>query len=150
MAIFPGLSRQNKNSKERKLGARLKQLRQARNWSRSDLARYTDLDKGIISRLETGRINKPSPEYLVRLAHALRIEAEELLEAAGLTATNLKSDFDFLKSLEAGRERFVALIYKSTYMSAEDKQHFADKITRAFKCAELRYKGMQDNEDHYC
>jgi ribosome-binding protein aMBF1 (putative translation factor) len=63
----------------KKLGERVRQLRQARNWSQEDLAGECGIDRSYVSGLEVGRRN---PTYLVllKLSKALEVSAHTLLD----------------------------------------------------------------------
>lgn len=54
------------------LGNRIRNIRVARKVSQSDLAKWTRLKHGYISRVETGHVI-PSVEALEKMAHALLI-----------------------------------------------------------------------------
>ena len=60
-----------------RLGARIKRLREAKDWSQSDLTRAAGLTHGLVSRLEDGTGN-PSFKTLDSIAGALGISLSEL------------------------------------------------------------------------
>ena len=62
-----------------RLGARIKRLREAKNWSQSDLTRTAALTHGLISRLEDGTGN-PSLKTLAAIAKALDVTISELVD----------------------------------------------------------------------
>ena len=62
-----------------RLGARIKRLREAKNWSQSDLTRAADLTHGLVSRLEDG-IGNPSLNTLAAIAKALGTTISELTQ----------------------------------------------------------------------
>lgn len=55
----------------------------AQGWSQADLARATGLHKGSISNVINGR-RKPSVNFVLAVARALRVKPEEVYQAAGL------------------------------------------------------------------
>ena len=60
------------------LGNHIIKLRSERNWSQSDLARASEMERHNIYRLENGKIN-PSIFYLKQIADALEISLPELV-----------------------------------------------------------------------
>ena len=58
---------------------RIKAERLARHWTQTDLAARAGLSASDISRIETGRM-QPYPRQVRRIARALRLEPEQLLE----------------------------------------------------------------------
>jgi len=61
-----------------KLGARVRQLRKAKEFSQEELAFSLGKDQQSIQRLETGNIN-PSYIYLLDIAKGLDVSISELL-----------------------------------------------------------------------
>jgi transcriptional regulator with XRE-family HTH domain len=61
------------------LDLRLSELREERRWSVRDLSDRSGASAGLISRLERGHI-EPTPEAIGRLARALGVTPEELVE----------------------------------------------------------------------
>ena len=62
-----------------RLGAKIKRLREAKNWSQSDLTRAAGLTHGLVSRLEDG-IGNPSLNTLAAIAKALGTTISELTQ----------------------------------------------------------------------
>jgi len=63
----------------RKLGQRVRRLRQARHWTQEDFAAECGLDRSYISGLETGRRN-PTYLNLLTLAKTLQLPLAALLD----------------------------------------------------------------------
>ena len=63
----------------KKLGARIRALRIAKNWTQEDLAGECGLDRSYVSGLEVGRRN-PTYLNLLRLAKTFRIPLGRLLD----------------------------------------------------------------------
>jgi transcriptional regulator with XRE-family HTH domain len=61
-----------------RLGSKIKRLREANNWSQSELTRAAGLTHGLVSRLEDGTGN-PSLKTLAAIAKALDVTISELL-----------------------------------------------------------------------
>jgi transcriptional regulator with XRE-family HTH domain len=64
-----------------KVGAKIRQLREAKEWSQSDLTRVAGLTNGLVSRLEAGTGN-PSLKTLGAIAKALGVSVSELTQGA--------------------------------------------------------------------
>jgi transcriptional regulator with XRE-family HTH domain len=60
------------------VGKRIIQLRTAKGWSQSDLARACEKDRQSIERIENGKVS-PSLYSLYELASALEVRLEELV-----------------------------------------------------------------------
>jgi transcriptional regulator with XRE-family HTH domain len=58
---------------------RIKVERQRRKWTQTDLGARAGLSASDISRIETGRL-RPYPHQALRIARALRMEPDRLLE----------------------------------------------------------------------
>ncbi len=58
---------------------RIKQERKKRKWRLEDLAYFARISVADVSRIESGRM-KPYPNHAKRLAEALGLTAEQLLE----------------------------------------------------------------------
>ncbi|WP_049869556.1 helix-turn-helix domain-containing protein [Paenibacillus sp. D9] len=65
------------------LGSFLKELREKKDLSISDLAYASGVSGAQISRIETGKREQPRPETLQKLAQGLRISYGQLAEKAG-------------------------------------------------------------------
>lgn len=63
-------------------GQWIQKERANRNWSQSDLSRYSGLHRAVISKIESG--TKPMPETLVALAQAFKISPITIFRVAGL------------------------------------------------------------------
>jgi transcriptional regulator with XRE-family HTH domain len=60
-----------------RLGSKIKQLREAKAWSQSDLTRAAGLTHGLVSRLEDG-VGNPSLKTLAAIGKALGVSVSEL------------------------------------------------------------------------
>jgi HTH-type transcriptional regulator, competence development regulator len=60
-------------------GERLRQLRLAQRMNQRTLAARVGIDFTYLSKLENGRMNPPSAETIVKLAHVLGANPDELL-----------------------------------------------------------------------
>ena len=67
-----------------KLGAKIKQLREANRWSQQELAQKSSLTRSHISQIENNKIPNPGVGAIISLATALKIDKDILLKAAGL------------------------------------------------------------------
>lgn len=66
----------------RQLGARVRALRSAKDWSQEDLADHTGLHRTYISGIERGTRN-PTLSLLAKLAKALGVKLHDLLKDVG-------------------------------------------------------------------
>lgn len=65
------------------LGRYLRTLRESRGWTLRELEAATTLSNPYLSQLENGRIKRPSPKVIHRLAEAFGVAYEELMQRAG-------------------------------------------------------------------
>jgi transcriptional regulator with XRE-family HTH domain len=66
-----------------RLGDRIRQLRDELGLTQGQLASGSSVSQGYLSQLENGEVKNPSAAVLLRVAQAMRIDADELFEAAG-------------------------------------------------------------------
>ena len=65
------------------LGAKIRELRQARGWTQQKLTDKAGVGHAYISRLERDGFKNPSADILLRLARTLKVDINQLYEAAG-------------------------------------------------------------------
>ncbi|MCH8814753.1 MAG: helix-turn-helix transcriptional regulator [Chloroflexi bacterium] len=65
------------------LGDKIRQLREDTGLTQGQLAAGSSVSQGYLSQLENGEVKNPSAAVLLRVAHAIKIDADELFEAAG-------------------------------------------------------------------
>lgn len=105
-----------------RFGIALKRARIARNMDQEQLADLSGINRAYISKIETGRIYRPEPETIDRLAAALDMTADDLLanvepplmlrEDRGLYAVDLDEDplvQLYNRMSEPDRRRLVAI-----------------------------------------
>lgn len=61
-----------------------------RGWSQSDLARFSGVNRQVISSYLNNQRKKPDPEVLVNIAFALKFPPEEVFRRAGLLPSQKK------------------------------------------------------------
>ena len=82
-----------------KLGDKIHDLRAKRGLTQGQLANSASLSQGYLSQLENGEVKNPSAAVLYRLARAIRVNADELFEAAGYpTAQSLRETYQLYES----------------------------------------------------
>lgn len=64
----------------RQIGLRVKELRERRGWTRSQLAAYAGVDPAYITNLEHGKMVRPGAEALERIARALGVPLHVLTQ----------------------------------------------------------------------
>ncbi|MDT8069517.1 MAG: helix-turn-helix transcriptional regulator [Terriglobia bacterium] len=66
----------------KKLGAKIRFLRQGKDWALADLAEKSGVSKAYISDLENGAAGKPNIQYVFNIAVALDVTLDDLLKDA--------------------------------------------------------------------
>ena len=64
------------------MGARIRELRTARRWSQSDLARQIGVQKATVGQYESGD-RSPSYEVLIRIADVFAVSTDYLIRGNG-------------------------------------------------------------------
>ncbi len=93
-----------------KLGDRIRQLREESGLTQGQLASASAVSQGYLSQLENGEVKNPSAAVLLRLADAIRIDADELFEAAGYpTVRTLKRVYqDYESTVDSDLLHYLA------------------------------------------
>lgn len=68
----------NKKDFQKALGNKIRQIREAKNISQTELGNLCDIERSNMNRIEAGNTN-PSSYLLYQIAEKLEIEASELL-----------------------------------------------------------------------
>ncbi len=91
------------------LGDKIRQLREDTGLTQGQLAAGSSVSQGYLSQLENGEVKNPSAAVLLRVAHAIKIDADELFEAAGYpTVRTLKEIYQGYESMiDAGLLRYL-------------------------------------------
>lgn len=66
-----------------RLGDKIRQLREESGLTQGQLAARSSVSQGYLSQLENGEVKNPSAAVLLRIARAVRVDSDELFEAAG-------------------------------------------------------------------
>ena len=92
------------------LGDKIRQLREDTGLTQGQLAAASSVSQGYLSQLENGEVKNPSAAVLLRVAHAIKIDADELFEAAGYpTVRTLKEIYQGYEStIDTGLLRYLA------------------------------------------
>lgn len=61
------------------IARKIRELRQAKDWSQEDLARAADIPLTTITKIETGVIKNPSIEKIAKIAKALGVSVDTLI-----------------------------------------------------------------------
>lgn len=125
---------------EQDFGLYMKRLRERKGLTLSQLAVTAGISGSQISRIENGLRGVPKPATLRRLAEAMNVSYEELMERAGYLqeyeqmadaipewATS-KDKRDFKKMLEDDGE----LMFDGIPLNKEDRQRIKDVLTGLF------------------
>jgi transcriptional regulator with XRE-family HTH domain len=92
-----------------KLGNKIRRSREECGLTQGQLAKSADVSQGYLSQLENGDVKNPSAAVLLRVAKAMRIESDELFEAAGYpTVRTLKRVYqDYASTIDPELLRFL-------------------------------------------
>jgi transcriptional regulator with XRE-family HTH domain len=109
-----------------KLGDKIRELRETNGHTQGQLAGSASVSQGYLSQLENGDVKNPSAAVLLRVAQAIRVDPDELFEAAGYPTVrtlrqmyeNYASSVDpdllrYLGSLPRDRQRRLLLLLES-------------------------------------
>ena len=81
------------------LGDKIRQLREETGLTQGQLAAGSSVSQGYLSQLENGEVKNPSAAVLLRVAQAIKIDPDELFEAAGYpTVRTLKEIYQGYES----------------------------------------------------
>jgi len=105
------------------LGDKIRQLREETGLTQGQLAAGSSVSQGYLSQLENGEVKNPSAAVLLRVAQAIKIDPDELFEAAGYpTVRTLREIYQgyestidggllhYLKRLPRDRQRRLLLL----------------------------------------
>ncbi len=99
------------------LGDRIRKLRDQRELTQGQLAQSSSVSQGYLSQLENGEVKNPSAAVLLRVAQAVKVDPDDLFEAAG---------YPTVRTLRATYERYESTIDDEllSYLSSlpRDKQ----------------------------
>lgn len=94
------------------MGARIRELRRARKWSQSDLARQIGVTKASVGQYESGD-RSPSYEVLLRIADTFSVTADYLLRgnetdirirAGSLNGQQIEALTTIIRSMQNSKE----------------------------------------------
>src|SRR3990172_530009 len=93
-----------------KLGDRIKQLRDELGLTQGQLAGGSSVSQGYLSQLENGEVKNPSAAVLLRVAQAMRIDPDELFEAAGYPTVRMLRQIyqDYESTVDTELLRYLA------------------------------------------
>jgi HTH-type transcriptional regulator, competence development regulator len=81
------------------LGEELRRIRELKGMTLREVEKITGISNAYISQVETGKIEKPSPNNLYKLAEAYGVSYEQLMEKAGFIMRSEKNQQSVTKSL---------------------------------------------------
>jgi transcriptional regulator with XRE-family HTH domain len=106
-----------------RLGGRLRELREQMGLSQAHLAGQAEVSQGYLCQLEREEVKNPSAAILLRLAKALYVDPQELMDAAGYTPVRSPSETNndyharvdpdllrFLAGLSKDQQRYILLL----------------------------------------
>lgn len=74
------------------LGSELRRIRKARGATLRGVEEATGISNAYLSQLENGKISKPSPNFLYKLAGFYEVPYEDLMRAAGYVGEDSSGD----------------------------------------------------------
>lgn len=81
------------------LGDRIRNLRDQCELTQGQLAQSSSVSQGYLSQLENGEVKNPSAAVLLRVAQAVKVDPDELFEAAGYpTGRTLRATYERYES----------------------------------------------------
>jgi len=99
------------------LGTQLRRIRALRKLSLRDVEEATGISNPYLSQLENGKISKPSPHFLHKLAKLYDVEYEILMQAAGYVHE---------RQQKAGPATLLgAALFSDKDLTAEEEQELA-------------------------
>lgn len=118
------------------LGQNLRAIREQRGFTQYALAKASGLAASYIYRIEEGRAKRPSHETLQKLAAALEVAVEDLVDPREWSTSPLadEAEMGYLRRLFPEVKRLavkdpIALIHDLGSLSAENQAFIADMIS---------------------
>ncbi|WP_281282559.1 helix-turn-helix domain-containing protein [Paenibacillus piri] len=137
---------------ETEFGFYLKQARERKGFSVNQLALESGISNAQISRIENGLRRAPKPETIRKLAEALHIPYEEMMEKAGHMPDERRQEIppwatskdkrDFKKMLEEDGE----IMFDGIPINDVDKQRIMHVLTGFFWEAKQMNKRKKPND----
>jgi transcriptional regulator with XRE-family HTH domain len=92
-----------------RLGDKIRELREEFGFTQGQLAVGASVSQGYLSQLENGDVKNPSAAVLLRVAQAMRVDPDELFEAAGYpTVRTLRQIYqDYESNIDPDLLRFL-------------------------------------------
>lgn len=112
------------------LGEYVRASRKARGWTQEGLAERANVDQTFISQVETGRIQRPSFEYLRRLGAGLGVPINDLMAAAGLLEAAPDDEQSELRQLLDYVERDPELRAQLAEIRAAETPEVYERVVR--------------------
>jgi transcriptional regulator with XRE-family HTH domain len=123
------------------LGQRIAAARRVRGWNKSDLARHGGVTPSYITKLEAGRIDRPSMEKIRALAGALGVRVTDLTDPP--TADPDAALLDQIRTLVGTDEPLVRAIFADlAARTLEDRQSVLRFMADALKFKPATQSGM--------
>lgn len=104
------------DERTKSFGSGLKTAREMRNLSLREIEQATGISNAYLSQLENGKIKKPSPHFLHKLASLYGIGYEQLMEAVG-----------YVQSTKTGGPKTLAgaALFSQEKLTAEEEEELA-------------------------
>ena len=83
---------------DRHFGEILRELRESKSMTVNQLAIYSGLSSGLISKLENKKRGTPKPDTIEKLAKGLKMKYDDLMILAGYSSTTQKKESEYTLS----------------------------------------------------
>ncbi len=108
------------------IGERVQNFRRLRMWTQARLAREAGVSPTTISGIETGKIGRPHFGTLSKLARALRVAPEELLDSRGSIEVQGPVPLSLGWARETGESEFEHELERASLKSLDSLTHGLD------------------------
>ncbi|MFQ5742604.1 MAG: helix-turn-helix domain-containing protein [Acidobacteriota bacterium] len=106
------------------IGSNIKELRLDRAMSLADLGQASGINRGYLSRIESGKISSPGPDMLLRIAGGLGVGVGELF------GESPQGPVALLSARGDEPEAFMALLRNNSRSLTLDERAFLEQVLR--------------------
>ncbi len=116
------------------LPAKIKQLREDREWSQTQLAMKSGLPRSYIGAIENGRVQSPGADKIVKLSKAFGINEDILYQAAGIKPPN--------RDGEEKEPRLLIYLSQDPTLDPIEKRIVMDIVRQAYERHKADHEGF--------
>ncbi len=96
----------NKKAENSNFGIRLRNIRNSKGFTQEQLAEITGISRRMICHYET-MVKRPSLDKVTKIANALNVRIEELLEQDNISHTKSKKNIEFISFKVMRKARLI-------------------------------------------